>query len=181
MTMKGLVGLPLAAIFGFLGGIVSTRIQSVSAAASDTIRASRFELSSSSGKTVAEWGSDSQGRTSLKFFRTNQREAVSVGLTEDEAPFVNLFGRDGKVRITLFLDKEGKPLLGMGDGILEGRVLLGSILHDVPSSSDDDWGLLFRAPGLIHDFASIGVRSEGASRSGGISVRTSSGKTWSAP
>lgn len=181
MTGRQIWPLILATISGFVGGYISSRMQSVSASTTDVLRASRFELVDESGRRIGAWERDSKGRSVITFVGKDGNELTTLGLAND-SPFLNMAGRDGKVCLTLHLGRADKPLLGMGDENWEGRVLLGFIEHDVPSRHGDDWGLLFRAPGSLPDLASIGTTSNSAGvRSGRLSVRSSTGKRWSVP
>jgi hypothetical protein len=179
--VKLLFTLIVAVAGGFIGGSLSNRMGSVRAAAPDVIRASRFELIDESGRRIGVWERNSKGQ-SLTFVGKDGNQQIAFGLLNSSYPFLDMTGRDGKLRLTLRLGRDDKPLLGMSDEKWEGRLLLGFIEHDVSSSRDDDWGLLFRAPGLFQNLASIGITSNPAGvKSGMLSVRSSTGKTWSVP
>jgi hypothetical protein len=189
--MKQLLTLILAMTSGFIGGSIASHLQSQSPATPGIVRASRFELIDESGRRISAWERDSRGQSLMTFVNKDGNELATFGLLNTGSPFLNMTGRDGKVRLTLGLGAKDKPLLGMGDEKWEGRVLLGFIENDTPSArdengalsaSDDDWVLLFRAPGHISDLASIGAISNRAgAKSGEISVRSSTGKRWSVP
>lgn len=180
MTQREFCTLSLATICGFIGGSVASWPHPVHAA-SDVVRASRFELVNESGGQIGVWGRDEEGHASLAFTAKGGKNLAVFGVRSDASPFLNMAGADGKVRLTLRLESGEKPLLGMGDETWEGRVLLGFVGQDTKSAGDD-WGLLFRAPGSVADLASIGVVSDSAGRrSGTIAVRGSTGRRWSAP
>ena len=143
MTGKELRMLSLATVCGFIGGSVANE-QPVKAA-SDILRASRFELVDESGRRIGVWGRDQAGHTAIAFTGKGGNELAALGVRSDCYPFLDMAGADGKVRVTLRLESGDKPLLGMGDEKWEGRVLLGSIAHDT-SEPSDEWGLLFRGP-----------------------------------
>lgn len=186
MHARELLMLLLAGLFGFVGGIPSGRLQSAKAAAEPQIvRASRFELVDRSGRTVAALGRNQTGEVVLTFDGAGGRELAAFGLHHDRSPFLNLMGKDGKIRLTLSLGRADKPLLGMGDEREEGRVLLGFMEQDAPagaSSSWDDWGLLFRSPASLADLASIGLVADSKGvPSGRVAVRSATGRQWTAP
>jgi hypothetical protein len=172
--LKQCVGWLLSCIFGVIGGYSYSHWQVPQARGIPTIRASRFELTDSTGKVVAFWGTDRGNNTVLAFLQTpvkesgpeevkppaeqtrftgqNPNEAFAVGILSSQVPFMNILGRDGNTRALLYLTQQQKPILNMADERHESRLELGFISNDAPSPADDDWALRFRAP----DVAGIG-------------------------
>jgi hypothetical protein len=179
---RNLSTLMAAVICGFISGSLSTRLSVNAAATPAVVRGSKFELVDDSGRQIAIWQGDQSGRSALSFLGSDQKEVITLGLQPDKSPILNMMGKEGKIRLTIRLGTGDKPVLGMGDEKWEGRVILGYIEPDVRSERDDDWGLLFRAPGLGSALASIGVTSgPSLATSGHLAVRSSSGKQWSVP
>jgi hypothetical protein len=172
--LKQSVGWLLSCIFGVIGGYSYSHLQAPQAPGIPTIRASRFELTDSTGKVAAFWGTDRGNNTVLAFLQTpatengpaelklpaeqtrftgqNPNEAFAVGILSTQAPFMNILGRDGNTRALLYLTQQQKPIFNMADERHESRLELGFISNDAPSPADDDWALRFRAP----DVAGIG-------------------------
>ena len=95
-----------------------------------TIRATRFELVDSSGKVLAFWGSNRGNNTVLAFLQTysegtgpgeyiraaaqtrftgqNPNEAFAVGMMSTQLPFMNILGKDGDSRASLYLTQQQK-------------------------------------------------------------------------
>jgi len=173
-----------ALLAGFVGGhIYPTSVPAV-AAESTLLRAQRIEITDPSGKTVAYLASTNGQDSALRFLDQKGREIAALGVRSGGSPFLNMLGSDSKVRLTLQLQgPEARPLLGMSDSKWEGRVMLGFIQPDAPSSSDDDWGLLFRAPQGSTNMASLAMIRD--ARSGRISAKLAlldeNGKLWVAP
>jgi len=172
----------LSAVFGYLGGAITTWTRPVLAAPVGIVRSTRFELTDDDGNRVAIWGRDADGKVAITFSGRNGKERASFGRSSDDFPFLDLTGADGKARLTMRLMGEDKPVLGMGDSNWEGRVLLGVVAPGGSSQVEDGWGLLFRAPGRHTDLASIGVVSSARGvKAGRVTVRASTGETWSEP
>jgi hypothetical protein len=172
--LKQCVGWLLSCVLGVLGGYVYAHWHSAHDRETTTIRAARFELVDSSGKVLAFWGRDRGNNTVLAFLQTysegtgpgefnglaaqtrftgqNPNEAFAVGIMSTQVPFMNILGKDGNSRASLYLTQQQKPVLNMADGRSESRLELGFISNDAPAPGDDDWALRFRAP----DVAGIG-------------------------
>ncbi len=136
-----------ALIAGFVGGWIRTDNVPVAAAAGKLIQAERIELIDNNGKLLAYLGTGDGQKPILRFLNSKRNEAATLGLTQTDSPFLNMLGTDSKIRLTLRVEGLGdRPILAMSDNKWEGRVMLGFIQSDVPSTSDDDWGLVFRAP-----------------------------------
>ncbi len=173
-------GWVLSCIFGLVGGYSYSRWQSDHAPKVTTIRASRFELTDSTGRVLSFWGTDRGNNTVLAFLQTpakeggpeefklpaeqtrftgqNPNEAFAVGILSTEVPFMNILGRDGTSRALLYLTQQQKPIFNMADERHETRLELGFISNDAPATGDDDWALRFRAP----DVAGIGSMKDTA-------------------
>lgn len=172
--LKQFAGWVLSCVFGVFGGYLYSRWQTSQTPKTMTVRASRFELTDSSGKVLAFWGTDRANNTVLAFLQTsageggpqelkfpaeqtrftgqNPDEAFAVGILSTRLPFLNILGKDGKSRALLYLTQQQKPIFNMADEHSESRLELGFISNDAPSPEDDDWALRFRAP----DVAGIG-------------------------
>lgn len=171
----------LSCVFGAVGAYVFLHLHLAGTKKVTKVQASRFELTDSTGRVVAFWGTDSGSNTVLAFLpktagdvstngglnppsqpngftRQNPNEAFAVGLMSSQVPFMNLMGKDGNSRALLYLTDQQKPVLHMSDGRSEGRLMLGFVSNDVPSPGDDVWALLFRHP----DVAGIGSMKDTA-------------------
>lgn len=176
--LRQCVGWLLSCVFGVIGGFSYSRWQSGHAPRVGTLQASRFELTDSTGKVLAFWGTDRGNNTVLAFLQPsaeesvpgdlkfpseqtrftgqNPNEAFAVGILSTQIPFMNILGKDGNSRASLYLTGQQKPIFNMADERRESRLELGFISHDAPAPEDDDWALRFRAP----DVAGIGsIRS----------------------
>lgn len=141
---------------GYFGGLLSSST-SVSAAAPDVVRATRFELVNAMGNPVESWQVDGKGEAHMQFVH-GQRAQATFGTSADGRPFLRMAGRDGKSRVVMELDQADKPVLGMGDEQWEGRLQLGFISPDTfPYSDWDHWGLLFRPVGMGLPVAGMGM------------------------
>jgi len=147
MSLRRVIMPALAAACGFLGGWAATWLQSVEAQDSAAVvRASRIELIDTSGNTKAILGMNPVAKTTtLSFFADDGKALASFGL-RSELPFIQLFGGDEKPRATLALDTVHKPHLVFGDGVVEGRVVLGALGGDVlpDDPTINEWVLQFR-------------------------------------
>jgi len=172
--LKQIVGWLLSCVFGCIGGYAYSRWEVTQAPKLTTLRASRFELTDSTGKVLAFWGTDRGNNTVLAFLQTpakesgpeqlnlpaeqtrftgqNPNEAFAVGILSTQVPFMNILGKDGNSRALLYLTPQQKPIFNLADERHESRLELGFICNDTPSPTDDDWALRFRAP----DVAGIG-------------------------
>lgn len=135
------------------------------------VRASRLELVGSAGQIVARLGTDDRDRPVMALLQLDGSVGLSVSLTGGE-PSVSLIGRDGKPRMVLYLH-EDFPVLGMGDGGLEGKVMLGALPMDTPGAKPTSWLLRFRGQSGWTG-ASIGLRTPDE-RGGVLYLRDSSG------
>ncbi|MBI3684003.1 MAG: hypothetical protein HY235_26830 [Acidobacteria bacterium] len=183
MTKRDLWTVAVSGVFGLIGGILSTSIRLAGQATPEVLKASRFELVDESGRQIGIWGLQDTGGAELNFSSKEGRVLASFGIREAHSPFLTMYGQDGKIRVTIQLGNRDKPVIGMGDEDWEGHVLLGSLEHDVRSEqAAEDWGLLFRGPGTVHDIAGIGMTSKPKGISvGRLSIRSSTGKRWSVP
>ena len=162
--LKQCVSWLLSFVFGVFGGYAYTHWHAAKVEKVATLRSSRFELTDNSGRVVAFWGTDRGNDTVLAFLQkanqdmvptgygSNPNEALAVGMTSTQSPFINLQAKDGSSRAQLNLSEYQKPVFIMSDEHYEGRLMLGFISNDYPSPEDDDWALLFRGP----DVAGIG-------------------------
>lgn len=161
MTIKGLAGIVcLAVLAGFIGGEMGRQV-GVTAATSNVVKASKFELVNSAGVAVATWEISQEREPHLRFMSDRSRVSVDIGVLSDGRPIVKMVGRDGKARIVMELDQSDKPMLGMGDERWEGRMHLGYIEPDSPTPDWDNWGLAFRGFGSERAVAGIGMVKAG--------------------
>jgi hypothetical protein len=164
----------LSCAFGVLGGYVYAYWHAAKMEKVPVLRSSRFELTDSTGRVIAFWGTDRGNNTVLAFLRKasqdmvslripgsawptsftaqNPNEALAVGMMSTQVPFMNLQAGDGSSRAMLYLSEYQKPVFIMSDEHYEGRLILGFISNDAPSPGDDDWALSVRGP----DVAGIG-------------------------
>jgi hypothetical protein len=165
---------------GFVGAQIHNKSVMVAAASDDVLRAKRFELIDRSGRKLAFWGSEDGQGAALQ-----GTEIAVIGLQgHSNLPFLNMMGPNSKIRLTLRLDgDDGKPVLGMSDEKWEGRLILGFIQPDAPSSSWDDWGLLLRVPQRESPIASLRITRDPVSgqTSGRAVILGENGKFWVAP
>lgn len=173
-VLKQFIGWSLSCLLGVLGGYSYSHWHSANERGRPTVRASRFELVDSTGKVLAFWGTDRGNNTVLAFLQKsttedgteevkpstqqtrftgqNRNEAFAFGMMSTQVPFMNILGKDGNSRASLYLTAQQKPILNMADERNESRLELGFISNDAPALEDDDWALRFRAP----DVAGIG-------------------------
>jgi hypothetical protein len=107
-------------------------------------------LQSSAGESVS--GEPKFPTEQTRFTGQTPNEALAVGILSTQAPFMNILGKDGNSRASLYLTQQQKPIFNMADERRESRLELGFISHDAPGPGDDDWALRFLAP----DVAGIG-------------------------
>ncbi len=173
-----------AVIAGFIGGLIRTASVPIAAAAGKLIQAERIELIDNNGKLLAFLGTGDGQAPMLRFVNSKGNEAVTLGLMETGAPFLNMLGTDSKIRLTLRVQGSGeRPTLAMSDNKWEGRVMLGFIPSDVPSNSDDDWGLIFRGPQGNSAIADLGMIRDALSGriSGTLALLDKNGKVLVMP
>jgi hypothetical protein len=182
-TLRRLLTFSIAVFIGFLGGAVFTQRHVADAAAPQTIRAHRFELVDDSGKVLGAWGRESNGETALSFLGSNAKPLAALGVDSGQTPFLTLSGTDGRMRADLRVGWGERPFLAMSDEKWAYRVKLGFIGSDMPPTPEDEnWGLVFNAPGRRR-LAAIGYWKDYSKGTvnGGILVRDSEGKAWRAP
>ena len=75
-----------------------------------------------------------------------------------------------------------RPVLAMSDEKWEHRVKLGFLAFDAPSPEDENWGLVFTAPGRRY-LAAIGYGKDytKGTLNGYVRAQNSEGKVWRAP
>lgn len=172
--MRGLWQGVLSLALGFAGGVLATRVvppRSLNGQA-QVVKATRFELADSSGRTVSIWGQNKgTGEIILEFDDPNQQPRAEFGIKPSQlhdsnatayTPFMVLIGPDSKPRIQQILDPDARPVLAMGDSKSENRLLLGRFNRgdSSPDMKDkwDNWSLVFRDPSQgWRDYAEIGV------------------------
>jgi hypothetical protein len=169
----------LSLTLGFAGGILAMMLNhplnrrlSSSENRVEVVRANRFELVNSSGKTLAYWGEDTgEHKIMLAFVDENAYPQAEFGVEPREMengrpsaynPFSILFGRDGIGRMWQGLDITQNPVIAMGDGKSEGRLLLGHrCCTDVAGDTNDpwdNWSLVMRDPSHgWKEYVNIGV------------------------
>jgi len=185
-TLTRLLTFSVAVLIGFLGGAAFTQRHTADAAAPHTIRAHRFELVDDSGKVLGAWGKESSGETALCFFGpivgSGVKPLAALGVDTGQMPFLTLSGTDGRMRAALRVGWGERPFLAMGDEKWAHRVGLGFLAPDAPSLEDENWGLVFTAPGR-RILAGIGYGKDyiKGTLDGHISVENSEGKVWRAP
>jgi hypothetical protein len=119
------------------------------------IRARRFELTDERGRTIAVWGTDSQGSAVLAFSKPRgkddqaavdlddpRNQRASMGVRPWGSPWIGFMGSDAQPRLEISLRQYEKPLLVLGDQS-GGRVSLGIDEGDAPGPATDDWSLTF--------------------------------------
>jgi len=139
-------------IAGFIGGALRNP-PLIQAAASDVVRATRFEVVDPRGEVLAEIGPGPSDGVRLALRGGNAE--VNLGVRATGQPVMRFLGRARKPRMVLELDENDRPSLGMGDEQWEGRMRLGYMAPDVPSRAWDKWGLTFTAPGSNRAVASL--------------------------
>jgi hypothetical protein len=167
-------------------------VKEVPAIRAETVRATRFELVGESDKTLAVWARDAQsGRILISFLNEKGAPLAEFGIEPSQinngrlsgfTPFTDLIGTDGKIRIQERLDGSDSPVLAMGDGQTEGRMLLGH-LHQTDMDDDknrkdpwDKWSLVFRDPAHgWKDYLDIGATTplDTKQRTGYVVLRNS--------
>lgn len=172
--LKQCIAWVLSCVFGAIDGYSYSHWESAKTPRATAIQASRFELTDSTGRVLAFWGTDRGNNTVLAFLQTPEREngqkdiklpteqtrftgqnpneAFAVGILSTQTPFMNILGKDGNSRASLYLTQRQKPIFNMADERNDSRLELGFISNDAPAPADDDWALRFRTP----DVAGIG-------------------------
>lgn len=157
MKQRDLAMLGLAAIFGFVGGAIFNGTHQVVAASAGTVRATRFELVSASGKPLAFLGPDTERNIVLAFIQKDGKKLATVGVINGGSAFLSFAGTDGVERVALRVGVDERPFLGMGDEKRSGRIQLGYTSTDTePEPENERWGLLFGAPAIRSPLAGIG-------------------------
>lgn len=145
--MKNILFLLLAALSGFLGGFLGTRLHQGNQRPSDLVQAQRFELLDKYGKVIAFWGTDEINHTVLTFQAGDQRESagMSVGMVGKGRPFLMFNGDEGQLRVLMDLDDFGRPALMMKEDTPNLGLTLGSERSDTPDvrDSSEHWALNF--------------------------------------
>jgi hypothetical protein len=195
----------LSLALGFAGGILATKVniplnRHIDSSA-EVVRANRFELVNSYGKTLAYWGeAKDEHKVMLSFIDENAHPQDEFGVEYKEmengrpsvyTPFSMLFGRDGIARMWEGLDSTQNPVISMGDGRSEGRLMLGhNCCTDVAGDANDpwdNWSLSMRDPSPnSEEYVNIGVTTplngkmrKGNVRTGYLELRNSSGRQLS--
>lgn len=182
---KGWIWICAAFVAGFCGSCLerAIRVNSVMADSSRTVRSNRFELIDSTGQPAAILETRTGRGSRLVFIDSKIGIPLEVGMSSTGKSFLRMNGADGKPRVTLRIVDGDKPLLTMGDGQWEQRVLLGTVQPDSPDPKSDSWALLFGNPIDRQLLAAIGMNTGSALRAarGSVSVRTGEGNRWEAP
>ncbi|MGA2273940.1 MAG: hypothetical protein ABSH00_10330 [Bryobacteraceae bacterium] len=158
MRKATLFNVVAAGVAGFIGGILAASAPA-RGASPEVMRASRFELVDPAGRAVARWEVDPETNSAHLRFIARGGVALDEGSFSDAGPFFSMNGRDGKRRISMSLDAEGKPALSMSDEHGLGRIVMGRAVTDTPGIPDtlDQWGLEFRPFGTTRPIAVIGM------------------------
>jgi hypothetical protein len=80
----------------------------------------------------------------LTFKATKGTELITLGVGPDDSPFFNVNGPDGRRRFTVHLTTRTEPILALSDARVEGRIIIGQVLSDSPSPSENTWGVAIR-------------------------------------
>ena len=170
MRLTNLINVIVACAAGFLGGTLASRVP-VQAASPQVVRASGFELLDAAGRPVARWETDPKTKDAhLCFLAKRGGIGLDVGVFPDARPFLSMNGRDGKNRISIGLDQQDKPGLGMSDERWLGRVVLGRLGSDTPDIPDptDTWVLQFRPFGTTRPITMMGMTNGGGGETKGV-------------
>ena len=186
ITRRELAIVISASVSGFGGGIVSTLPQAVVAASPQTIRATRFELVDTSGRSIAFWGIDEYDQVIIAFTGGTKSELAAFWLLSGLRGGLRLSGVDTKPRAALAVGDNERPVLGLFDYKGRGRVSLGFITADSLDPDPDTWGLVLRAPPGESGHrvrAAIGYakNASGHGWDGSILLEDNAGKVWKAP
>jgi hypothetical protein len=189
----------IVALVAVGGGYFGSVLHGWIGAAPDTIRAKRFEVVSTSGKTLSFWGPDSDPQipaatpkgTLLVFMDPNGVRRVQFGTrTGDHGPELLFYDNEGpseinprqylpEPRFSVELGYNDDPVLGMRDRS-SWRVLLGAEHGDVPSVKEDDWRIEFRSrAGATSYMGTHGVTTDRSQAY--VGVRDGQGKRWTMP
>jgi hypothetical protein len=176
-----IVMLILASGCGFLGGVVSTRLATVSAQSTDVVRTSRVEVIDSAGKPRAVLATEdtlSRPRVTLSFFDPDGKAVASLGL-EPNLPFIKFTGPDGNDRMSFGLTGEYRAVLEMSDERPGRRLILGAFEpHEIADRDHAAWGLELRSgveePGMI-TWIGMNQRSATEPYSGSLTINHARG------
>ena len=166
------------------GAISSLASRSVLAAASNVIRAERFEVVDGRGRVRAVLESVGSESVRLRFFDAQNALAMQLGLYPGDGPDLVMNGPDGRMRMRFRLRERGKPILLMGDEKWEGRLQLGlTQLDDVSPSKSDVWGLLLGNPIDRELFVALAANTTPGEKAGGgghLLLKMNDGTRWQA-
>jgi hypothetical protein len=163
--MKALLGIAMAVIAGFIGGVAGTLavLHHDQPVVQKSLRAREFELVDENGQVVSIWGIDQYHNPLIAFtpsgvnkeerpyvgfsghrLSLDDRESqrVGIGLTGAGDPFFMFLGHDEKPRASLYVNSDGKSNFLLHDEN-SWRVSLGIRTSDTPGPADNDWGLDF--------------------------------------
>jgi hypothetical protein len=165
MKIKDIIMLAVAAGFGFLGGLIAARRQSVAVNTAELnsyiVRTARIELVGDSDKARAVLALTPRTQDpTLSFLTKDGRTLASLGI-ESRLPFIKLMGADGKVRASLQLSGQENPQLVLGGGFRNANIVLGAFEADYqPEKLEPDWALSFgksaseiASIGMLHDLS----------------------------
>ena len=172
--MKQLYLILGAFVAGFFGGVLGTRMGSSGEQdPKAVVRARGFEVLDEHGQTISFWGVD-QGQNAVLAFGSRgfapggarphntppglsnpDNQLAAIGLLGEDSPMLKMRGADGKLRVSMLLSTDAKPVLTMWDE--QGpRVALGVEQSDTsPGPEDNNWSLVF-----AHETARIGMGTE---------------------
>lgn len=141
-TLRYSASVLLALGAGYIGSAVQMRwchrIQS------GEVRATRFELMDNAGRVVALWATAQGSGAVLAFADVKGMRLCELGIGgRNGPPFLRLYGKDGKERVTAVLGYDDDPVLLLSDAH-RARAVLGASHSDAPGPSDDQWGLYLR-------------------------------------
>ncbi|MCC6366901.1 MAG: hypothetical protein IT165_25550 [Bryobacterales bacterium] len=148
-----------ALIGGFLGGLLSGPLARRNGEEPrPVVRARSFELVDKDGRVISFWGVDGGENVVLAFgsrglaqggtrghsplgLSNPENQLTAIGLLGEDSPMLKMRGTDGKPRVRLLLNTDGKPVLTMEEDGL--GLSLGVEQSDTPGPEDNNWSLVF--------------------------------------
>jgi hypothetical protein len=185
--VKYFVSMVAASLIGtLLGFCLAPRPVTVNAADSPRIETRELVLLGDHDKPAARLVARNGGAI-LQFYDSQGSTAVEVGFdASQQFRFLSFLDHNGWSLASLNSSPpKGESSLVLGDQTFIGRMIIGAIRSDVPSTTigTDEWGIEIRRPGHVVPVVSImtGPGSLPSKWRGGIYILRENGKAWTAP
>ncbi len=179
---NSLVIFTAAVIGGITGSLATGSLGTSTQPRSATLKARELVIVDENGRPAARLTS-SGGETVLRFYTDGVTPAMEIGATRNPpSRFVRMMSRDGNIVAGLNSQPpDGHTTLALGDQRRPTRIVLGALgTADIPRDGTvDEWGLLFRTPGIPEPRLSVLIKSKDAARpSAAIRLIRPDGTEW---